>query len=85
MSKRTFHSYYESYILSYEWKTLRQKVLRRDGYRCTKCNSKKKLHVHHKTYKRLFNEHLEDLVTLCKHCHEKVHEQQEIDKASSVL
>lgn len=31
------------------------------------------LHVHHKTYARFGHENLEDLITLCKECHDKEH------------
>lgn len=66
---------YAAYLLSDEWKAKREKVLKRDKYRCKICKSTKKLNVHHKTYKRIYNERLRDLVTLCQEpCHRRIHE-----------
>ncbi|MCE5329646.1 HNH endonuclease [bacterium] len=31
------------------------------------------MQVHHLTYKSFGNEELEDLVTVCEKCHEKIH------------
>ena len=64
---------YKKYLRSPQWAIKREKVLRRDGYKCTQCGSKRSLQVHHKTYARIYKEKLEDLVTLCKKCHKKVH------------
>ena len=63
---------YYMYLFSKEWKARRTLVLSRDNYKCTSCG--KKAHsIHHLTYKNIFNEPLEDLTSLCKSCHEKVH------------
>lgn len=66
---------YPLFLKGKYWKWVRKKVLRRDGYKCTRCPSKKALQVHHLTYKHHLNEHLYlgDLVTLCKVCHKKEH------------
>ena len=64
---------YLAYIESPIWKELRETVLERDNCRCTKCGHKNQLQAHHVTYERLFNEEINDLVTLCKHCHEEAH------------
>lgn len=64
---------YLAYLDSPEWQAIRQKVLDRDGHKCTHCGSTKILQVHHRTYKRLFHERLSDLVTLCKKCHMALH------------
>lgn len=71
---------YREYLQSEKWKKKRQKVLKRDNFECQyrvwiffKCKSKKKLQVHHKTYKRVFRERMSDLVTLCEKCHKKEH------------
>ena len=62
------------YIHSVAWEETRQKVFRRDGFRCTVCGSSVNLNCHHITYENLGAEKLSDLVTLCQKCHEKVHE-----------
>lgn len=73
--KKLFNKPYKEFLKSKYWKGVRILVLIRDNYTCV-CGSKKKLHVHHKTYDNHFDEHnhLEDLVTLCKVCHEKEHD-----------
>lgn len=66
--------FYHSYITSSKWFQVRNKVFKLQGKQCKKCESKKKLHVHHKTYERLGNESIEtDLVVLCKKCHDTYH------------
>ena len=65
---------YYSYLQSNEWKTLRAQALKRDGYRCQMCDSGTNLQAHHVSYEHLHtDEELDDVVTLCKECHEKVH------------
>ena len=61
------------YIRSRKWKNKRNAVLQRDKYKCKKCGSKKNLQVHHLTYEHFKHEPLEDLVTLCRNCHSKIH------------
>ena len=65
---------HQEYINSPKWKAKRQMVLERDNFRCRKCGTGKNLDVHHITYEHLGNEPLDDLVTLCRCCHEEVHE-----------
>jgi len=65
---------YLDYLESPEWYAKRAEVLERDRNRCTECNAEFNLHVHHKTYKRLCNESLDDLITLCYVCHMKLHD-----------
>lgn len=60
---------YQLYMQSEAWKELRQKIIELDGHSCRKCGASATLEVHHKTYARLGNEDLDDLVTLCARCH----------------
>lgn len=67
---------YKEYIKSEEWKVKRKEVLERDKFKCRLCGAKGteyNLHVHHNSYDNLGNEPLEDLITLCKKCHETYH------------
>jgi 5-methylcytosine-specific restriction endonuclease McrA len=64
---------YNTYLNSPQWRRKRQKVLARDLYQCRQCGSRKRLHVHHLTYKNLYHEPLHDLITLCAKYHKKVH------------
>lgn len=65
---------YEDYIKSDEWKKRREWALYFWEYRCSLCFSEDDLQVHHRTYQRLGNENLNDLIVLCKSCHERFHE-----------
>jgi 5-methylcytosine-specific restriction endonuclease McrA len=57
-----------------EWKVLKRQIHRRDGYRCRLCGRDgAQLHVHHRTYATYAEERLEDLITLCRSCHEHFH------------
>ena len=55
------------------WRERRKEALEDADRMCDECGSKKTLHIHHKHYKSLFKEKEEDLVCLCKSCHEDVH------------
>jgi len=57
---------------SYE--SLRQKVLRRDGWRCQLCGAMSNLEVHHKEFRSHLGEDSEEnLITLCSTCHAGIH------------
>lgn len=72
---------YEEYLRSDDWYRLRQEKLRagiRDSTHawCRGCKCMvpvKWIHIHHRTYKRLFNEKLSDLAILCEGCHAFLH------------
>ena len=85
---RTRKRYYSRHAAEYrerrqEWREqrhfngLRDPVLDRDGHRCTKCGSTEKLVVHHldgtgrASVSRANS--MNDLTTLCRRCHVKVH------------
>ena len=75
MKRNSFSNEYKTYIKTDGWKTkaeIRKKV---DGYKCAICGKTDNLQVHHLHYKTFMNENPEtDLVTLCKECHEHVHD-----------
>jgi ATP-dependent DNA helicase RecQ len=57
---------------SYE--TLRQQVLRRDGWRCQSCGTMANLEVHHKEFRSQSGDDSEEnLITLCTACHHETH------------
>jgi len=68
---------YTAYLQSETWKALRHRVIHRDGYKCTnpECKSRNNLQVHHTSYGGIFdmNFQLNQLQTLCRNCHDKVH------------
>ena len=65
---------YSEYLKSEKWREVRQKVIERDGYVCSVCGSKEDLCVHHLTYRHIYDETMEDLVTVCTNCHRDIHE-----------
>lgn len=66
----TSRDFYLAYLNSAEWKSKRNAALRRFGFRCERCNAKRDLQVHHKTYERMGYERDADLEVLCVDCHE---------------
>jgi len=71
--KKRFSKKYKAYLESPEWFAKREEILKRDNYECRECGSPNLLQVHHLNYNNLFDEKPEDLMTLCKPCHEKIH------------
>ena len=56
------------------YESLRQHVLRRDGWRCQSCGSMSNLEVHHTEFRSLSGDDSEEnLITLCSTCHSSVH------------
>jgi hypothetical protein len=64
---------YEDYLKSEEWQAKRKQALAYAENRCQLCNGDGELHVHHRTYDRRGAEMPQDLIVLCKDCHEKFH------------
>lgn len=66
---------YGDFLKSKYWAFVREKVLKRDSYQCVICKDTKYLQVHHDTYKNHFKElnNLQDLMTLCRKCHQEHH------------
>ena len=56
-----------------EWRDKARAAKARAGWQCMLCPSTKELEAHHRTYVRLKNELLSDLVVLCDSCHRKHH------------
>ncbi len=68
---------YRSYLQSDAWRQKREFMLQRAGYRCQVCNKKGRLELHHRTYERLGEERMEDLLVLCSSCHGLFHGHQD--------
>lgn len=64
---------YQLYLRTEHWRVTRLAALRRAQRRCNRCGSKRKLQVHHKTYKNLGRELPADLEVLCRICHAAHH------------
>jgi 5-methylcytosine-specific restriction endonuclease McrA len=53
---------------------MRKQVLRRDGWRCQACGSRRNLLVHHKELRSQEGDDDDlNLITLCADCHERQH------------
>ena len=71
--KSDFWSRYNKYLRSQEWADKKQEVFKHYGKKCSMCGSTQEICVHHKTYKRMGDENINDLVPLCYTCHARVH------------
>lgn len=70
---------YRDFLKTPYWDGVRNYKLKRAKYCCELCGAKGILHVHHKTYEHHGKEHIKsiannDLIVLCKNCHEKFHD-----------
>lgn len=66
---------YKEYLKSSEWLNIRIDILS-IRKKCERCGSSHKLHVHHLTYKNIYNESPNDLEVLCSGCHFNEHKKQ---------
>lgn len=69
-------SAYHWYLRTTYWNERRKLVLKRNNGLCERCNWRRSTQVHHKTYASVFNEHLTDLIALCRQCHATIHHKQ---------
>jgi len=69
---------YSEYLKSEWWKARRAKALAEGGNKCRICAGVKGLEIHHNSYERLGHERPEDLVVLCRHCHQLFHDSGEL-------
>ena len=67
---------YREWIRSSEWTKIATEAKRKVGYKCELCGSAINIGVHHITYDHLCMEdrYPEDLLVVCKKCHQKLHE-----------
>jgi 5-methylcytosine-specific restriction endonuclease McrA len=69
---REWWEQYTNYLQSPAWQERRAAVLRRAKNICEGCGQKQAVHVHHTTYRHVFNEPLFELVALCFDCHSNI-------------
>jgi 5-methylcytosine-specific restriction endonuclease McrA len=56
------------------YESLRQEVLRRDGWKCQSCGALSNLEIHHRELRsQTGDDSKENLITLCTACHSIVH------------
>lgn len=80
--RRRSSDIYSDLLHTAEWRNKRERILKRDNYRCVYCGRRHvKLHVHHKYYSAYPNGVLVDpwnypddaLITLCAYHHQRIH------------
>jgi hypothetical protein len=64
-----------------EWRSLRSRVMQRDGRRCRHCGTTERLSVHHITPRPEGTNDPRNLVTLCSTCHDAVEQPAEVANA----
>lgn len=76
---------YREYLKSPQWKALKEKALERSKVNaksnnihgvCEKCGYepwRAILQLHHKSYKNIYHETLDDVVLICPQCHKREH------------
>lgn len=69
-----FTGTYHAYLRSPQWRFKRNQALKHYGRKCHVCKRRDNLQVHHKTYARLFQEEMKDLLVVCDGCHSNIHE-----------
>jgi 5-methylcytosine-specific restriction endonuclease McrA len=65
--------------------SLRQQILRRDGWRCQSCGTMSNLEIHHKQFRSHSGDDSEqNLITVCTACHANAHHRgNETDRAGA--
>lgn len=76
---------YPRYLASREWREKRKEVIERNDGLCYRCLSAPIQDVHHVTYERIGHEDLDDLIGVCKPCHEYLSAERTDDPAIKVL
>lgn len=67
--------HYYDYLKSHYWYDLKQRYKNSKlKQECWCCDSVLNIVYHHKTYKRLGHERLDDIIPVCRLCHQKIHD-----------
>lgn len=86
--KENWFKDYNRYLNSPEWRSKREKVLKRDNHRCQCCLENYATQVHHKSYEFVDlagSEPCFDLVSVCTPCHDKIEEMKAKNRESKNL
>jgi 5-methylcytosine-specific restriction endonuclease McrA len=86
-------SYHFGHLRCYNFRNYQpwvEETLKRDNYQCTKCASKNSIIAHHidesrKNGLKYANNHLDNLITLCRRCHAEVHGQQPTNPNTNLI
>lgn len=75
-SKYNYQNYLDYIQNNPRWQNKRLQRLEIDKYICQSCGKQltsQTAHIHHVNYNSLFNENMNDIISLCPPCHEKEH------------
>lgn len=75
-----FWESYTAYLSTDAWRMIRAKVLKRDNNLCQGCLENPATQVHHLTYEHVFNEFMHELISVCKSCHDRIHDTHKEDE-----
>lgn len=64
---------HNKYLKSHYWRKRKIEFFSRNPRTCVVCSTSSNIHLHHATYKNLYNEPDEDLVSLCGVHHGELH------------
>jgi 5-methylcytosine-specific restriction endonuclease McrA len=73
-SRRRHSLLYMVYLRSPLWRLRLRIWILRAGGRCQRCRSRRRLTIHHRTYRRLGHERRSDVTVLCWRCHRRQHD-----------
>lgn len=76
---------YREYLISKKWEWYKKAIYHIYNNECYICGNKERLHVHHKTYDRLYHEDMDDLVLVCDNCHSDIHWEKDFTKRYNEL
>lgn len=65
---------YLLYLTSDHWKQFRQQMIFTSGKVCQVCSQRRHIEIHHLNYYCLGKETPQDVIILCRQCHQRVHD-----------
>lgn len=85
MPERPANFDYQRYLASREWSLLKEQVRKRSNGTCERCHLADHQDTHHLTYERIGRESLNDLLGICRPCHEYLSGKSDFDPASEAI
>lgn len=65
---------YAEYLLTPHWQELKRELFRLRGRKCSVCDNRRRVEVHHLTYRTPITDcTVDDLLPLCRYCHRCAH------------
>jgi hypothetical protein len=65
---------YKEYLASPKWSETKRRIRHRNGGRCERCLTNEGQNLHHLTYETVGYERYQDIMLLCKGCHDRKHD-----------